>query len=520
MRGFADQIVVVDTGSNDRTVEIAEEHGAEVHLFAWCDDFSAARNAALEHVRGDWVLVLDADEELTAEGREALSQDMRADDVMAYRLPIVDVGKEEEGCSYVPRLFRNAPGLFYVGRIHEQVFSSVEVRRAEWGLENKFSKATLLHHGYTEQVTQQRDKNTRNLRLLERAIEEMPNEPSLLMNYGLELARAGRLDAALDRYREAFHALEALPANQVVPELRESLLTQLCTQLSAAKRFGELVELLQTPLAQRGGLTASLHFGLGLAYMELKNYREAGDQFRQCLAKRDQPSLTPMNRDIRKAGPHHCLAICLMHLREIDAAAEAFQQALGADPQSRPVKFDYAAFLFSRGLPVEALKQLHILVAEKADELRVWLLGGQIALSQPQFSEFACDWTGEAIKRFPEDRMLALQRAEALLLCGHAAAALPLWRRVATVSSPSHQAGLIICQIVSDEETTRVAADAEAAVSQEFIRWYQRLLAAGATKTAVTLNERLDHVTSTLPTAGKALGSALAEARVAVGSAA
>ena len=64
VKGLAQQLVVVDTGSTDRTVEIAKENGAEVHNFTWCDDFSAARNAALEHVTGDWILMLDADEEL------------------------------------------------------------------------------------------------------------------------------------------------------------------------------------------------------------------------------------------------------------------------------------------------------------------------------------------------------------------------------------------------------------------------------------------------------------------------
>jgi len=188
----ASQIIVVDTGSADRTKQIAQEHGAEVYDFKWNDDFSVARNVALEHARGDWVLVLDADEELSADGREQIQRDMRASRVLAYRLPIVDVGKEEEGCHYVPRLFRNAPGLFFVGRIHEQVFSSIEVRRKQWGMENKFSTAALIHHGYTAEVVAERNKLSRNLRLLEQAIEEMPHEPNLLMNYGLELARAGR----------------------------------------------------------------------------------------------------------------------------------------------------------------------------------------------------------------------------------------------------------------------------------------------------------------------------------------
>jgi tetratricopeptide (TPR) repeat protein len=284
--------------------------------------------------------------------------------------------------------------------------------------------------------------------------------------------------------------------------------------LIAAKRFEELVEMLDTPLVHRGGLTASLHFGLGLARMELKNFREAGEQFRQCLAKRDQPSLTPMNRDIRKAGPHHCLAICLMHLGEFAAAAEAFQQAMAADPQSRRVRFDFAAFLFSRGLPLEALQQLHVLAAEKSDELPVWLLGGQIALSQPQFSEFACDWTGEAIKQFPQERTISLQRAEALLLGERAAEALPLWRDAcASSNDATHRAARILCELVAGEPAAAVPSGDEPAVSREFLKWYRRLITTGKTQTVAVLNDRIDRVAEVLPTTGKILEAALAEAQ-------
>ena len=78
VKPIANQIVVVDTGSSDQTEAIAKSHGAEVHHFEWCDDFAAARNFALEHARGDWILILDADEILTQKGRENLHQDMKA----------------------------------------------------------------------------------------------------------------------------------------------------------------------------------------------------------------------------------------------------------------------------------------------------------------------------------------------------------------------------------------------------------------------------------------------------------
>ena len=79
VRKLVDEMVVLDTGSINRTPNIAQQLGAKVHHFKWCNDFSAARNAALKYVTGDWVLVLDADETLTPgivpQLREAIARD-------------------------------------------------------------------------------------------------------------------------------------------------------------------------------------------------------------------------------------------------------------------------------------------------------------------------------------------------------------------------------------------------------------------------------------------------------------
>lgn len=511
IRALADQIVVVDTGSTDWTRTIAARFDAEVYTCEWRDDFSAARNVALEHARGDWVLILDADEELRREDAELLRRELQAAGVMAYRLPIVDVGRESEGRSFVPRLFRNAPALFYVGRIHEQVFSSVEVRRLEWGLDNRFAESTLLHYGYTAEVTRRRSKVERNLALLERAIEEMPGEPNLLMNYGLELVRAGHSPEGLRRYWEAYEAAVALPAHQLTPELREALLTQLATQLSHAKDPQAVVRVLESPLARRGRLTASMHFTLGLARMELEQFAEAADQFRQCLATRSQPTLTPARGDILKAGPHHCLALALARTGAADTAAQAFRDALAADPQSRPVRLDWAVFLADHGEPVEALHVLHALVGENAQDPTVWILGGQIALSRPEFHEFARDWTGEALKFLPEEPWLVMQRAEALLLGQDIDGALQWWQRLAAPLHPRALAGRILCECLRDLDGT-VSLTAEPAVSQEFLNWYRRLVQWQASEVVHAINDKIDALRSVLPTAVRVLEQALLEA--------
>ena len=514
IRDLAHQIVVVDTGSRDRTVEIARAHGAEVHFFEWCDDFSAARNAALEHARGDWILVLDADEEVTEEGRLRLPEALRQHEVLAWRLPLVDVGREAEGVSYVPRLFRNAPGLFYVGRVHEQVFSSLEVRRAEWGLENRLGEVLLRHHGYRPEVVRDRNKIERNLRLLEQAVAEWPGEPHLLMHLGLELARSGRESEALERYREAFAALSRKPAAEVVPELRETLLTQLASRLFAARRYDEVIQVLSSPLARsHGGLTASLHFSLGLAYLERGQSREAADQMRQCLAKRDRPAMAPILPEIRTGAPHHCLALALWRLGDAAAAEEAFQTALQRGGRVDRMRLDYARFLLERQRPVEALQILTQCVTEAPDCIEAWRLGGQIALSRPEYLEFARDWTGEAMRYQGTDLTVRVQRASALLLSGEADAALPLWQQIEQESpQPESIAARLLCALGQDSTPDSwTPATPEPEVSRAFLGWYQRLARVGVRDLLLRVHANLARWETLLPTASRCLRAALAE---------
>ena len=116
------QIIVVDTGSTDNTIKIAKSFGAEIHHHEWNNDFSDARNRSLEYARGDWVMFLDADEELSSDAVQTLKEDMSKLNILGYRLPLKNVGSPlTHGCNYVPRLVRNAPGLYFIGKIHETI---------------------------------------------------------------------------------------------------------------------------------------------------------------------------------------------------------------------------------------------------------------------------------------------------------------------------------------------------------------------------------------------------------------
>jgi GT2 family glycosyltransferase/glycosyltransferase involved in cell wall biosynthesis/tetratricopeptide (TPR) repeat protein len=517
IKDLAAQIVVADTGSLDRSVEIAKSYGAEVISFPWCNDFSAARNAALEAATGDWVLILDADEELPLEQHGRLKADMAEPKALAYRLPLVNREHEAQGQNFVPRLFRNAPGLFYAGRIHEQIFPSLMPHVKSWSMDLGLGTAQLLHHGYTKQLMLDRDKIKRNLELLRLAVQENPGDANLMMNFGLELIRMEDLAGGVEKYRGAFNLMSASGEEETAPELREVLLTQFTSQLYKLHAHEEVVQVLNSSLAKKGGLTASLNFALGLSLFELKEYVAAAEQMRQCLNRRHDPVVSPINSDILTAAPEHCLALSLAKSGDPAGAEKAFLLALSGQSQVKGsldgIKLDYAKFLAAQKREVEAFQKLHELVAANSRNAVAWQTGGDIALGRPEYLEFARNWTTEAVRYVAEDFIVNRQRAEVLMLTGESTAAVPLWERLwQSERQPTILAALILCETL--ESQVRHSPDRivdELATSRAFIKWYQRLIAMRAHSCIQLVNGRLEDLSRTLPTAVAMLQKALAE---------
>ena len=170
---YADERIVVDTGSSDGTHELAEAVEAHVIDFAWRDDFAAARNAAIGAVHGDWVAVLDADESFfdPSEVRTYLAMvDVTMPSVDAVLLPIIhvdeDAGERETGRAPHVRLLRMGRGLFYEGRVHE----ALKKQGGEPVLYHEPIALAIRHVGYS--TGRIRAKHERNLALMERHIEE------------------------------------------------------------------------------------------------------------------------------------------------------------------------------------------------------------------------------------------------------------------------------------------------------------------------------------------------------------
>ena len=171
----AREVVVVDTGSKDRTGQIARDAGARVLSVAWQDDFSLARNAALTAARYEWILSLDADQQLDAASLHALSDAVQRT-VLAQLVHIDLMGEnsQQPPVSSFPalRLFRRDDRIRFRGRVHEDVAGSLlDAGSSDW----PDSGVRLRDTGYVSAAERQR-KRERNLRLLKRAREENPQD--------------------------------------------------------------------------------------------------------------------------------------------------------------------------------------------------------------------------------------------------------------------------------------------------------------------------------------------------------
>ncbi len=188
LEGAVDEKIIVDTGSSDRTIEIAESYGAKVFVHPWRDSFSEARNYALQFAAGEWILHLDADEELEREDITLLRKVVQSATYNAVFMPILNYLPDGNMSKfYYRRLFRRGKG-HYRGIVHNQII--VEGESAS-------SEIRIYHHGYNLSPEQMAAKQARSEKLLLRQLDEDPDNLFARFNLARIYRNTGKYQEAI-----------------------------------------------------------------------------------------------------------------------------------------------------------------------------------------------------------------------------------------------------------------------------------------------------------------------------------
>lgn len=236
VRGVADEVVVVDTGSTDDTAALAERLGARVFHHLWQNDFSLARNAGLDHACGEWVLHLDADEALTPETRASLRATIaaRAHEADALTLVLHHFTNAQVLVDHLEsqevRVFRNRADYRFELNLHTQILPSI--LRA--GGRVRPTALRIWHYGYLSATAQGSDRLARNAALLEAEAARRPDD-------AYTAAKLGLTYQSLGRWEEAEHWLKRVWSDYDLSRTNVDVLIQTLAALAAtAESRGDL----------------------------------------------------------------------------------------------------------------------------------------------------------------------------------------------------------------------------------------------------------------------------------------
>jgi len=479
IREAVDEIVLVDTGSDDRTLEIAEEYGCRIFHYRWTGDFSAARNYSLAHAAGEWILVIDADEELPEVSLPNLRKAIRNPDhdiisVSVYNRSL-DTGIVS---SFLPsvRLFRRDLGLTYRGIVHNRLTLPSErpvVRSA----------VKLYHYGYDLDRSKLERKKSRTLNLLKKQLEDHPDDIFANFNIAQLLRGMSGIGERQTARKILMHSRKVIDSHRASSsEYRGYRLmsylqaAQACTTLDdipgaiaySQKALEEkpdyldaMIIMANAHLAEGNIAEAEKYYGLYLETVaKYRPERETSDLIVHYLDARHVAwyglaTAARVRGDIEEAlslyhkieqnqieylDTGYQIACLLLQKGEAGRAEQYFRRQIREDDQSAAVNFGLGQALAVQGRGDHALEYLKKAVALEPENKRARFFLGRTLVELGQI-ETGIDYVRETTGKTAEDTLILYEGGNLLFEAGDITSALNCYEKC-LAACPDHNEAL------------------------------------------------------------------------------
>ena len=383
IKNVSDQIVILDTGSTDKTLEIAKLYNAEIHFFEWVNDFSAARNASVGYAKGDWILWLDADERLTPDSQTKLLPELiSTDKPLIYKVRIENETNDAASArtSTAHRLFNNNRGIRFKNRIHEQLYTDGRHGPAEI----RKSAICLKHLGYALEGEKKQVKDARNLKLLYQMVAENPNDAYAHYTLGQQLSLSGKLDESLAHLEKAFDL------NQFEKEMTVSLMNVMAETYFKLNQIEKSEYFAQMSIKKETLQTGAFYMLYRIAN-EKKNYFKALEAIEQIRANNKKISGTDprISTDVIIADDKllYTKAILLEKAGKPEDALRSLKKVIEYSPYNEQVLNMAVGLTLKLGLLSEAEKMLAKIVGQNPARTDAFDTLGTVYIKQLKFDQ-------------------------------------------------------------------------------------------------------------------------------------
>ncbi len=331
VKDIVDEMIIVDTGSTDSTVNIAESFGAKVFHYTWNGSFSDARNHSLRQAGGDWLMIMDADDELEPSGRAAVLELVKNEDVEAYFFETISFVGEKPGTDVLKnmnlRLMRNHKGYFFSNPIHEQIYCNIIAVNPLARIVNKDIR--VYHYGYLNKNIAEHNKRSRNIGLLEKELEAKPGHPFTLFNLGSEYYAMGDNVKAIDYFEQAYARYNPSEG------FSSHLLLKMVHCYMALGRFDDAMKLAGAGLSDYPGFT-DLEYMRGIICSIQGRHLQAIRHFKKCCEMGEAPAHLNVIVGTGTYRPHQMLGDIHFGLDDFDAAVQHYGQAFRLNHEYAP----------------------------------------------------------------------------------------------------------------------------------------------------------------------------------------
>lgn len=349
VKDIVDEMIIIDTGSTDGTIKIAKKYGAKIFFYKWDNSFANARNYSLSKASKDWILIMDADDELRGEDKNKVMKLINDENnkLNAYFGETLSYSGDSSDYNIYSnlniRFIRNGKGYKFSGDIHEQIMPGSEDAKKQVFL--GIADIKFYHYGYLNKTVNEKNKRKRNMNIIEKILKENPDDSFMLYNMGVEYSAKGEYSEALNYLKKAYKNFN--------PSLGfgAKLILKMISCNNVLQQFDECLTLIEEGLKYYPKCTDFEFYRANIFYIKNK-YCSAIESAKKCISMGEPPILLREISGVATYRPYYLLGIICSNIGDYDESYKYYDEVLKLNP-----KFSDAIFRISE---VMAIKNMRI----------------------------------------------------------------------------------------------------------------------------------------------------------------